>query len=559
MSHELETRGFIEALREWAGAIGNDHVICDAATLNLASTATFATRPRVHAILRPASRQEVQQCVRIANRLRVPLFPISSGKNWGYGSRVPTQDGVLLDLGRLTRILDFDEQLGYVTLEPGVTQAQLHAFLRERQSRLWMDATGASPDCSIIGNTLERGFGHTPMADHCGNACGLEIVLANGDCIETGFGRFPSAKSGAINRWGIGPSLDGLFSQSNLGIVTRMSVWLMPAPESFQAFFFLTRNEHGLGAIVDALRPLRMNGTLRSTMHIGNDYKVLAAAGPFPWADTEGRRVVDRALMEKLRQRLSIGCWNGSGGLYGTRAQVRDARAQLRRALSGKVDRLQFVDDRLLRIMARFARPFRVLTGWDVSKTLKVIDPVYNLMKGVPTTAPLASAYWRKTTSIPVEMDPDRDGCGLLWCSPVVPNTGSHVMEVTQLASDVLLKYGFEPQMSLSLATERTSICVITIGYDRAVRGEDERALECHRSLMEQLLASGYPPYRLDVASMGRLNDDEAYGNAIRALKAALDPNGILAPGRYEPARSQSQPPDVAGSDESHTVTVHLS
>src|SRR5262245_56982322 len=157
MSDEREVRGFVEALREWAWVIGNDHVIHDSATLDLASTATFATRPRVHAILRPASREEVQQCVRIANRLRVPIFPISSGKNWGYGSRVPTQDGVLLELGRLNRILDFDEQLGYVTLEPGVTQAQLYAFLRERQSGLWMDATGASPDCSIIGNTLERG------------------------------------------------------------------------------------------------------------------------------------------------------------------------------------------------------------------------------------------------------------------------------------------------------------------------------------------------------------------------------------------------------------------
>ena len=37
------------------------------------------------------------------------LHPVSSGKNWGYGSRVPTSDGVSLDLGRLNRILDFDQ------------------------------------------------------------------------------------------------------------------------------------------------------------------------------------------------------------------------------------------------------------------------------------------------------------------------------------------------------------------------------------------------------------------------------------------------------------------
>ena len=155
--------------------------------------------------MRPGNRDEVQSVVRIANRFRVPIYPFSTGKNWGYGSRVPVTDGVLLDLGRLNRILDFDESLAYVTLEPGVTQRQLFAFLRDRGSRLWMDATGASPDCSIIGNTLERGFGHTPMGDHCSNVCGLEVVLPTGDCIDTGFARFPSARTGALSRWGIGP------------------------------------------------------------------------------------------------------------------------------------------------------------------------------------------------------------------------------------------------------------------------------------------------------------------------------------------------------------------
>ena len=67
--------------------------------------------------------------------------------------------------------------------------------------------------------------------------------------------------------------------------------------------------------------------------------------------------------MAGFRQKLNIGAWNGSGGLYGTRGQVRDARAQVRKALRGKVDRLQFVDDRLLGIMRTFAGPFRLSPG----------------------------------------------------------------------------------------------------------------------------------------------------------------------------------------------------
>jgi 4-cresol dehydrogenase (hydroxylating) len=522
------------ALGEWASVVSPAHVTIDPGALVSATTATFATTAAAMAVIRPANRDEVQAVVRIANRHRIPLYPFSSGKNWGYGSRAPVQDGVLLDLARLNRIVDYDEDLAYVTIEPGVTQRQLQQFLRERGSKLWMDATGASPDCSIIGNTLERGFGHTPMGDHAANSCGYEIVLPTGECIHSGFARFEGAKTAPVSRYGLGPSLDGLLPQSNLGIVTQMTVWLMPEPEAFEAFFFFAKDEDSIGRIVDALRPLRLNGTLRSTIHIGNDYKVLTAAARFPSEERQAGGHIDRAAMARLRKTMSIGCWNGSGGLYGTPAQVKEARRQVKRALAGKVDRLQFVNDRLLGFMRRFAKPFRLLTGWDVSKTVSVIAPVYNLMKGVPTDSMLASAYWRKPAGPADAGDPDRDRCGLLWCSPVVPSTSKDVVAATTLAANVVLAHGFEPQMSLSLANERSSICVTTISYDRDVAGEDQRAMACYTALTEALIDAGYPPYRLNVRSMQYAAGEPGYAEVIERLKHALDPNGILAPGRYQ-------------------------
>jgi 4-cresol dehydrogenase (hydroxylating) len=115
----------------------------------------------------------------------------------------------------------------------------------------------------------------------------------------------------------------------------------------------------------------------------------------------------------------------------------------------------------------------------------------------------------------------------------VLPNTGAHATEVTRLATEVLLEHGFEPQMSISLATERSAICVITISYDRGVTGDDARALKCYQVLVEALLARGYPPYRLPVGAMASLAGSASSG-LMRNLKAALDPNGVLAPGRYE-------------------------
>src|SRR5215471_7134503 len=180
---------YTSAIHDWTDVVGPDHVLTSPPQLAAAETGTFATGHRIPAIVCPANRPEVQECMRIANRRSVPVYPISTGRNWGYGSRMPAASGcVLLDLGRMNRILDFNEDLGYVTVEPGVTQAQLQDFLAERKSNLWMDSTGASPNCSLIGNAVERGFGHTPYGDHFAHSCDYEVVLPTGEVLETGFG-----------------------------------------------------------------------------------------------------------------------------------------------------------------------------------------------------------------------------------------------------------------------------------------------------------------------------------------------------------------------------------
>jgi 4-cresol dehydrogenase (hydroxylating) flavoprotein subunit len=107
---------------------------------------------------------------------------------------------------------------------------------------------------------------------------------------------------------------------------------------------------------------------------------------------------------------------------------------------------------------------------------------------------------------------------------------------VTDLATGTLLEFGFEPQISLSFATERSLICVTTISYDRELPGEDERALACYQELNKRLLAHGYPPYRLNVSSMNLVTQDQTYANVLRDIKSVLDPSGVLSPGRYQPS-----------------------
>jgi 4-cresol dehydrogenase (hydroxylating) len=204
-----------------------------------------------------------------------------------------------------------------------------------------------------------------------------------------------------------------------------MSIWLMPRPEAFEAFFFRCEASDGLAALVDSLRTLRMSEVLRSSIHIGNDYKVLGGLQQFPWETTDGQTPLRPEHLAGFRKSHSFGYWNASGGLYGTQGQVSEAKRLLKKALSKQTGKLKFLSPKTLRAAKRFARPFQLVTGWDVRRTIELVEPVFGLMRGVPTKYSLASAYWRKRTPAPPDPNPDRDACGLLWYAPVAPSDGA--------------------------------------------------------------------------------------------------------------------------------------
>jgi 4-cresol dehydrogenase (hydroxylating) len=75
----------------------------------------------------------------------------------------------------------------------------------------------------------------------------------------------------------------------------------------------------------------------------------------------------------------------------------------------------------------------------------------------------------------------------------------------------------------------------IAIMYDRLELDQDQKAMECHNQLLEFLMRSGYIPYRLGIQSMSCLSTSgDNYNQLLKNIKQELDPNNILAPGRYQ-------------------------
>lgn len=497
------------ALAAWRSALGEAHVVTEPEALAAAETATFATTQRIPAILRPANTAEVQACLRIAQEHRVPVYPVSAGRNWGYGSRVPPRDGsVLMELGRMNRILGHDEKLAYLTVEPGVTFRQAHAWLRAQGSRLFITTIGGSPDASMVGNALERGDGRGPHADIFQHVCGLEVVLPTGERLETGHARFANARAAPVFRWGVGPSLDGLFSQSSLGVVTRMTFWLARKQPYFREFFCSVDEDAQLWERVDRLQALALDGTLRGSFFFWNDIKALSVSQQYPYAAVSGRTPLPGWALEQFRE--GFGRWAISGALH---APDEDMGAVLERRLAAALEGL--------------SRPLRLSPPPPDGESP---------FQGVPTDANLAMAYWRKRTPRPEEPHPDRDRCGFIWCSVALPFTGEEAQRAVGLADRVPRLFGFEPNLALLAHSPRCLYLVVAIAFDRDGRGEDDRALACYRALARELSTAGYYPTRLGLQAEGDplpTTDDSPV--ILRRLKQTLDPAGILAPGRYAP------------------------
>lgn len=530
--------------------VGDDYLITQQEKIAKYNKGTFPEKHSSQAIIKPANDTEIVNILAaiqkfnsivVNERDKVSLYTVSSGKNWGYSAQEPSCDNaILMKLSRLKTIEEYDDKHGVIRISAGVTQQELYDYLQEQGGKFWMDATGSSPKCSVIGNTLERGFGHTTYGDHFAQVCNFEAILADGSKINTGLGQFlknnitPVAAN--YYRWGIGPYTDGILTQSNFAIVTKMTVWLMPKPEHFEAFFISIKTNEQLPELIDALQPLKLNGIIKSSAHIANDHKAIQALSFYPWKSTNNVTPLPDSVRDQLKKKLMINAWSVSGAFYGTKAEVRVWKRILKKAVKGIADDVKFIDERTLTLAIKMKSVLSFITPIDFNRNIPLLEKVFRLKQGVPTNFFIPSIYWRKKTA-PVlreDIDPTKDNVGLLWLAPIAPIDGKHVTIMSELINAVQIKYGYEPGLSITLLTERTLDCVISIVYDRDIDGEDEKAMACHDELFEKLTDLGYFPYRLSSHAQDAYQAiDSSLIPKLKDIKKVLDKNNLLSPNKY--------------------------
>lgn len=495
---------FDAALARFREILGADSVLTESDQLAAYSKIMMAGDDADYipsAALLPTTTEHVQEIVRTCNQYKVPIWTISTGKNLGYGSAAPGETGqVMLDMHRMNQILDVDPEVCTALLEPGVTYQQLYDYIKENDLKLWLDPPAPSAIAGPVGNTLDRGVGYTPYGEHFMFQCGMEVVLANGEVIRTGMGGIENSSSWQVFKWGYGPYIDGLFTQSNYGIVTKMGLWLMPEPPAYRPFIIQYQDPEDIEEIVDVLRPLRIAQIIPNAVVIVH---TLWDAGTHVERKTyyDGKESIPREAIERIKADEGIGEWNVYAALYGTPEQIEVNWKIIEQAFgaSGKA---------------------KIMYGEEAEKRGGGFEYRSALMKGDMNLQEFGLYNWR-------------GGGGSMWFAPVSQAKGSETKDQTELAQQILGKYGFD-YVAEYIVGWRDMHHVIDLLYNRQDPEETQRAHDCFAELIDEFAKRGYGLYRTNTEFMEQVAG--TFGEPLRevhkTLKNALDPNGILSPGK---------------------------
>ncbi len=391
----------------------------------------------------------------------------------------------------MNRIIDFDRELGVVTIEPGVTQQDLKTFLDQNDLPFIVPTTGAGPACSIMGNILERGYGVSAYFDSFGSCMSLEAIWPNGERYRSPLLELGGYRVGRIYKWGVGPHIDGIFSQSNFGVCTSMNVALKRQTSGVMGIFFETNLSPAL-LISPVVGILRNMGGLFGPIKITNQHRYLAILDQAP----QLRHI--KAPLDQDEQAKAfflankIPNWQGFCAVYTDESLLPSVKSLVEKMLAPHVDRLWF--------------------SVENKDTLASHERVFlDLVTGTPNDKALPLTYLRAKVPLAKSLDfaPEKDGAGILWYAPLLPATAEAVTHYLDFAAAITNRFGFEPAITLTSLSDRCFDSVLAILFDSHDADDSEQARACYQELFFQGKRRGIIPYRIPACFRYLIKDSE--------------------------------------------------
>jgi 4-cresol dehydrogenase (hydroxylating) len=523
----VSAKDFSEAIRQFEEAVGKEWVFTSDEDVVLYRDAysPFWGEPDelvASAAVAPDNVEQVQKVVRIANTYKIPIYPVSTGKNLGYGGSAPVYSGsVVLDLKRMNRILEVDEKNAYALVEPGVSYFDLYRYIQEKGLKLWVDV----PDPgwgSPIGNSLDRGGGYlmAQYRNHFDSHCGMEVVLANGELLRTGMGAMPGAKTWQQYKSGYGPWVDGIFSQSNFGVVTKMGFWLMPEPDAYLSGTVTVPKHDDLIPLVEIMTNLENLRVTNGMPGLGSPllFRGFFGGGAPPDPQFTALLAKPDALsspeLQQYAESKNISFWSSTLYFYGAE-KANEANWEFAKEKFSAIPGAKFADGE------RYKLPL----------TPEQREKVHKPQFGIPSLVMFSIGARSESNPTPTS--------GHAWFSPIIPRTGEAIFEANRVFSAAAKELGL-PFLNFSLPStywERSFIFLFGFPITHDVETNKKNRARFKR-LIEIAAEHGWGEYRTAPAYQDAITNTYSYNNhSLRrfheTLKDAVDPNGILSAGRY--------------------------
>jgi glycolate oxidase len=203
----------------------------------------FRVLPR--AVLLPTSSEQVQSIVRICHREKIPFVARGSGTGLSGGA-LPVENGIVISLARMNRILEIDFPNARAVVEPGVINLDVTGRIQDKEYFYAPDPSSQSV-CSLGGNVAENSGGA-----HClkygfttTHVLGLEVVLSDGTLVHLGGKTLDTP----------GYDLPGVFvgSEGTLGIATKIILRIVKRPECIRTLLAAFPSTNEAGAAVSGI------------------------------------------------------------------------------------------------------------------------------------------------------------------------------------------------------------------------------------------------------------------------------------------------------------------
>ncbi len=444
-------------------------------------------------IIRPRYTEEVRKILIWCSKRKIPVSPISAGLSGGFACPVIRPGGVILDLQRMDRIIEIDEDNRYAIIEPGVTNGRLWAYMEKYHPDYCPPvADGAPPAATVLGDAIERGFSlvTSSMGPQGDLFMGAELVVPNGDILYYGSWALNNTKP--FYKWGLGPELWSTLmgSQGTMGVVTQGVVKIFPHPKHKTVKAYAMSNPYDMQNLTLELGKKEFGVAHNTVMVQGGNWPLIMTRWPKEKVPSE----------YDFYKKIGIPPWWMNWECW---AQTQEELDNVTKTIDKEAEKFKKND---------------LCQDPDAIKEWKLHPKQIASRMKKPNKIAIPYSFYE---------------AGFLFITFYTP--WNECAEFAEYYNSILRKYEFPEVMWIaSIERCRQAICMPIICFDSSKPDDFVRVQDMNRETTEYCLKKGWINYRPDPYIHAPLTYAKAgtYLKYLRKVKEMFDPNYIMHPGR---------------------------